>query len=205
MARRIRDPEARQHIVEAAWRLVAERGSASTTLRAVAVEAGVSTGSVTHYFEDRTELMAAVLHHNNALSSEAVRRSIGKRRGLDAVERATLGLLPVDEKRLAFWQVWLGFWAQEPEDESGNGGFVTGYRNWSSLVDQHLREAMADGELPDDLDVRHEVSILSTLVAGTGLLAGSTPTNRNQLRTRAKRIIREHFVTLTDRLHSGTP
>lgn len=203
MARRIRDPEARKHIVEAAWRLVAARGSASTTLRAVAVEAGVSTGSVTHYFEDRVELMSAVLHHNNDLASEAVRRSIGRRRGLDAVERATLGLLPVDERRLAFWQVWLGFWAQEPEEGSGDSGFVAGYRNWSALVDQHLREAMEDGELPDDLDVRHEVGVLSTLLAGTGLLAGSTPSNRNQLRARAKRIVREHFATLTARREVG--
>lgn len=198
MARRVRDPHARQRIVEAAWRVVAARGTASSTMRAVATEAGVSTGSVTHYFEDKGELMDAVLAYNNEQAAEQVRKAVGQRHGLEAAERATLAMLPVDQARLGLWQVWLAFWAHEPEATSSESGLANGYRNWTSMVRDHLSRAAADGELMDGVDARHETSVLATLVAGTGLLAGSEMVNQKRARTRARRIVREQFEAITD-------
>lgn len=196
MARTIRDPESRNRIVETAWRLVAARGLAGTTMRSVATEAGVSTGSVTHYFEDKAELMDTVLLHNGARATQRVMECIGKRTGLDAVEHATLGLLPVDDERHTCWRVWLAFWAQFPDDSSTGSGFSEGYRDWAKLVRHHLAQAVERGELPEGLDLRHEVSVLGTMVAGTGLLSGADVDSRSQLIRRAKRVIREHFASL---------
>lgn len=194
MAKRIRDPKAREHIVAAARRLLAERGLTATTVRAVAAEAEVSTGSVTHYFEDKAELIGAALRYNGAIAAERVVTAVGDRRGLDAVQRATQGLLPVDEERLTCWRVWLALWSHQPDDPAG--GFGAGYQVWRSLLRRHLTEAVADGELPDGLDLPHEISVLGTLVVGTGLLAGSDLSTRDQLRRRARRIFNEHFARL---------
>lgn len=203
MARRVRDPHARQRIVEAAWRAVAARGTASSTVRAVATEAGVSTGSVTHYFEDKVELMDAVLAYNNEQAAEQVRKAVGQRRGLEAAERATLAILPVDRARLGLWQVWLAFWAREPEAASSGSGLADGYRSWTSMVRDHLSQAAEDGELTTGIDARHEASVLATLVAGTGLLAGSEMVNQKRARTRARRIVREQFEAITDKDRSS--
>jgi AcrR family transcriptional regulator len=198
VARRIRDPRSRDHLVEVAWRLVAERGVVATTLRAVAAEAGVSTGSVTHYFEDKADLMAEVLMYNGQLASRRVRVAVGDLRGLAAAERATIALLPTDEEQLTCWRVWLAFWSV-PSAEPAVGLFAVGYRDWTGQVTRYLAEAVEDGELPASLDLRHEVGLLGTLVAGNGLLAGSEMATRSQLKRRAERIFTEHFRDLADR------
>ncbi|UQS25705.1 TetR family transcriptional regulator [Amycolatopsis thermalba] len=199
MARRIRDPQSRDQLVDAAWRLVAAHGPNDTTLRAVAAEAGVTTGSVTHYFADKAELMGAVLRHNAAVASARVLAAIGSKRGLAAAEAATLALLPLDEVRFRCWQIWLAFWSHDP-GQVREGGFGEGYRDWAERVEAHLAEAVEDGELPRGLDLRYEVHVLGTLVAGTGLLAGSDEIGRARLRKRAKRVFGEHFAGLAARV-----
>lgn len=168
-------------------------------MRAVATEAGVSTGSVTHYFEDKVELMDAVLAYNNEQAAEQVRGAIGQRRGLEAAERATLAILPVDRARLGLWQVWLGFWAHEPDALRSGSGLAEGYRTWTAILREHLSQAVEDGELATGIDARHEASVLATVVAGTGLLTGSEMVNQKRARTRARRIVREQFQALADR------
>lgn len=67
MARRPRrhDPDRRQRIVDAAVRVVAVRGVAGLSHRAVAAEADVPLGSTTYHFADRDELLVAALTQAN--------------------------------------------------------------------------------------------------------------------------------------------
>src|SRR3954452_20294269 len=108
--RQIRNPEARTRVVEAAWRVVAAEGVQGATMRGIAAEAGVTTGFVTHYFEDKQELLAAVLRFNNLRAGERVVGAIGERRGLVALEGAVDALLPIDADRRCVWQVWVASW-----------------------------------------------------------------------------------------------
>ena len=55
------DPDRRERLTEAAVRVVAERGVAGLTHRAVAAEAGVPLGSTTYHFSGRDELLVAAL------------------------------------------------------------------------------------------------------------------------------------------------
>lgn len=199
MARRIRDPEQRNQIIRAASRLVAKNGVAATTMRAVAAETGVSTGSVTHYFEDKAELMDEVLRDAGDRAAEHVNSAVSAHRGLEAAKRATLGLLPVDDERLACWQVWLAFWPTGAGEHASAGGFAEGYEAWRHLLRKHLQEAIEDAEIPEGLDLNHEINVLGTLVAGSGVLAGARQANRSKLRRRAERIFSEHFTRMTAR------
>src|SRR5690606_25140317 len=56
VTRELQGPAARRRIVDAAWRLVSSNGVSAATMRAIALEAGVSTGAVTHYFVDKAEV-----------------------------------------------------------------------------------------------------------------------------------------------------
>jgi AcrR family transcriptional regulator len=54
--------DTRQRIVDAAMRCFARTGFEMTTNRAVAAEAGISTGPLYHYFDSKVDLYAAVCH-----------------------------------------------------------------------------------------------------------------------------------------------
>jgi AcrR family transcriptional regulator len=52
----------RAHLVAAAQRLVARRGTAGVTVREIAAEAGVAVGVLYNHFQDKDELLALGLH-----------------------------------------------------------------------------------------------------------------------------------------------
>ncbi|MER6127189.1 TetR family transcriptional regulator [Streptomyces sp. NPDC001795] len=59
------DPERRQRIIDAAIRVVGEKGIAGLSHRSVAAEADVPLGSTTYHFKTLDELMVAALRQAN--------------------------------------------------------------------------------------------------------------------------------------------
>ncbi|MFD9629730.1 TetR/AcrR family transcriptional regulator [Streptomyces violascens] len=72
MARRY-DPDRRRRIIDAAIRVVAERGIAGLSHRTVAAEADVPLGSTTYHFRTLDELLVAALRQANEGFATAVR------------------------------------------------------------------------------------------------------------------------------------
>lgn len=73
--RRPRDPAGRrQAILEAAERVITERGLGELTHRRVAAEANVPVGSTTYYFRDLAALREAALAHAAISSAEDLQR-----------------------------------------------------------------------------------------------------------------------------------
>ncbi|MEA2125057.1 MAG: hypothetical protein QOI80_1839 [Solirubrobacteraceae bacterium] len=194
MRRGVRNPEARGRVVEAAWRVVAAEGVHGATMRRIATEAGVTTGFVTHYFEDKQELLAAVLRFNNLRARDRVLAAMGERRGLVALEGAVDALLPIDADRRRVWQVWVASWRSTAGQERLNDELRDGRRFVERLLKGLLAQAVADGELPATLDVAYEAEHLVTLIAGTGLIAGvESPAH---VRRAAKRMLAEQVARL---------
>ncbi len=194
MARQVRNPEARAQVVEAAWRVVASEGVLGATMRGIAAEAGVTTGSVTHYFTDKQDVVAEVVRYNNLRARDRVRDAIGDRRGLVALEGAVEALLPIDADRRSAWQVWIATWqpgaaGQLPTDELRGGRHYV-----ELLLRELLGQAVADGELPATVDVTSEAERLLALIAGTGLIAGVE--SQARMRRTAKRMLAEQLASL---------
>ncbi|MEU9291916.1 TetR family transcriptional regulator [Streptomyces sp. NPDC048275] len=78
MARRY-DPERRQRIIDAAIRVVGEKGIAGLSHRSVAAEADVPLGSTTYHFKTLDELMVAALRQAN----EGFAKVVAARGGLE--------------------------------------------------------------------------------------------------------------------------
>ncbi|KUJ34199.1 HTH-type transcriptional regulator RcdA [Streptomyces sp. MBT84] len=74
MSRRY-DPERRQRIIDAAIRVVGERGIAGLSHRSVAAEADVPLGSTTYHFATLDELMVAALRQTNEGFAKALAAS----------------------------------------------------------------------------------------------------------------------------------
>ncbi|WP_326583650.1 TetR family transcriptional regulator [Streptomyces sp. NBC_00481] len=92
MARRY-DPERRQRIIDAAIRVVGDRGIAGLSHRTVAAEADVPLGSTTYHFKTLDDLMVAALRQANARFAKTVAaRDALRDPGTDlATELAALG------------------------------------------------------------------------------------------------------------------
>ncbi|GAA3792652.1 TetR family transcriptional regulator [Streptomyces coacervatus] len=78
MARRY-DPDRRQRIIDAAIRVVGEKGLAGLSHRSAAAEADVPLGSTTYHFKTLDELMVAALRQAN----EGFAKVIASRGGLE--------------------------------------------------------------------------------------------------------------------------
>ncbi|MFJ7072427.1 TetR/AcrR family transcriptional regulator [Streptomyces sp. NPDC098781] len=78
MARRY-DPERRQRIIDAAIRVVGEKGIAGLSHRTVAAEADVPLGSTTYHFKTLDDLLVAALRQAN----EGFAKVIASRGGLE--------------------------------------------------------------------------------------------------------------------------
>jgi AcrR family transcriptional regulator len=93
MAEAERTPRAEQTrdaIIEAALRLFRETGYEATTMRAIAREAGVSTGNAYYYFGSKEELIREFYASNHAEHAAAARPVLDRETDLAPRLRATL-------------------------------------------------------------------------------------------------------------------
>ncbi|WP_228000948.1 TetR/AcrR family transcriptional regulator [Nocardia australiensis] len=96
--------ERRRHIVEAALRLVVEKGLAAVTFRKVAAEAHLNIGSVRHYFADHESLVVAAAAEAGDRMGQRVDRCPAPERSGGATSRQYLltvleELVPLDDGR----------------------------------------------------------------------------------------------------------
>jgi AcrR family transcriptional regulator len=198
MVRKIRDPQSRTRIIDAAQRTIADLGVKGATVRAIAAEAGVSTGYVMHYFEDKDVLARAVLDHTNAQAAARVLAAGRGKRGLEALVAAIEALLPLTTERRTVWQVWVAFWNQARSEDWPAAALTLARGGLAAILAQSFKEAVEDGELPEGLDLQYEGERLTTLAAGLGLLAGVESPAR--VRRLASRMLADHLEGLRPRL-----
>ncbi|MFI9560958.1 TetR/AcrR family transcriptional regulator [Nonomuraea endophytica] len=116
---RVVDPvERRDEVAQAVWRVIRRDGLAEASVRNVAREAGLSMGSLRHYFASQSELLAFTLR---TVIERIDTRIAALETGGDPRERAERVLaevLPLDPERRAENEVWLAFTAQSMVDPS---------------------------------------------------------------------------------------
>src|SRR5258708_35014444 len=89
----------RERIVAATSRLVAERGVAATSLDDVLAATRTSKSQLYHYFEDRAELLRAVVSHN----TEGVLNSVGPLDSWKAIRAWFDALVELQAQRRGRW------------------------------------------------------------------------------------------------------
>ncbi len=112
MPRQVDHEQRREELAAALWRLVLRDGIEAASVRRVAAEAGWSTGSLRHYFDDQAQLLAfamGLVMQRVSARVAALPRG-GDRRAL--AQRLLHEVLPLDAERHAEMQVWLAFTAR---------------------------------------------------------------------------------------------
>jgi AcrR family transcriptional regulator len=166
----------REELAAAVWHLASRDGLDAVTLRAVAAEAGWSTGAVNHYFEGKEELLLFAFR----TIADRVGRRVAKAReaARDPLElvRELLAIgLPLDRERREETRVWfafLGLALSRPALARAQGA---AYAQWRRLVASALEQAQAEGELGSAIDPLREAAALVALVDGLAVQAMFEP------------------------------
>ena len=161
--------EKREEVLEATWRLMARVGIDRVSIREIAAEAGCSTGVIAHYFKNKEDVLLSALRLVNSQEVEAVARSTAGLRGLTAVRAAIDEVLPVDTERRLAMTVWMSFWGRAVGDARLATMQRRSYGEWCSLLQGHFEEAVADAEVPGDLDCADEAARTAALIDGLAI------------------------------------
>ncbi|WP_371604644.1 TetR family transcriptional regulator [Streptomyces sp. NBC_01220] len=147
MSRTKGDHEARRRDVsEAVWQVMAARGFAGLTLRAVAAELGATTGLLTHYFPTKQALVEYALDLLEQRTLSRPRRNSG--RGLAALRDALLDILPMTPESTDGNRIWVSSWDAALADPDLSAGHARKYAAGRDRLTDRVAAAQELGELP---------------------------------------------------------
>ena len=179
MPARVDHDERRRTIIDGLLDVAARDGLHAVTLRAVADAAGVSLRLVQYYFDDKTALLHAGLHHLETTSNQHWEQRINDL-GPTATPREILETyfdeaLPTDDRSRRFHIVFTAYATLAITDPTlARTPFVDGPRRIQATITDVLATARTAGELDADIDAEREAQRLIAFEhgLGTGILIG---------------------------------
>ncbi|MFJ8646626.1 TetR/AcrR family transcriptional regulator [Streptomyces sp. NPDC093546] len=160
----------RTKLYEAAVTLIAEQGFSATTVDEIAERAGVAKGTVYYNFKSKTELFEELLRHGvglltaslRAAADETAARGGTRVEALDAMIHA--GLVFID-RYPSFTQLYVAeLWRT---NRAWQSTLLVVRQEAVAVVEGVLREAVAAGELSEEIDV----SLTAAALVGMVLVA----------------------------------
>ncbi|MFF4368235.1 TetR/AcrR family transcriptional regulator [Streptomyces sp. NPDC001594] len=174
MPKQVDHQERREAIARALWRVVDRRGATHLTMREVAQEAGMSLGQLQHYFTSRTAMLTFAMDfagEQSALRVGRVLAELGERPHPRAVLRAMLvELLPLHADARATSRMSAAYVLEALHDEEVHARARAGLVRGRAMVEQVVRQAVADGLIAADRDPVVETDLLLALTGFTTLL-----------------------------------
>ncbi|NTJ18610.1 TetR family transcriptional regulator [Agrobacterium rhizogenes] len=181
-------------VAEAAWRVIRRDGMEQASVRNIAVEAGISAGSMRHYFSTQSELLLYAMNLVSERVSSRITQMSFDASPLENMKLLLLELLPSTDGKMAEMEVWYAFTAKSKSDPV--------LKEHADKVYDELRHAMAKvitylmelNLLRTDLDKELEIERLYALVDGLGIHAILRP---DQMNTKImENILTTHLATL---------
>ncbi len=155
----------RRELARAVYRTVDRVGIEGASLREIAREAGVTTGTLTHYFADRAELLD---HALGLVISETMERVLATATAGSLLE-GLCELLPLDEERRHEGAAWLVSIMAARRDPALAASLRERYRAAHQLLVQLLGERA--GATGRDLDAREIELLADEVVTGVDGIA----------------------------------
>ena len=104
----------RQKVAKVAVDVIANEGLEAATVRNIAAKAGYSTTIITHYFNDKAELLLMVYHHITRMAVERLNQVTSRDPG--DVLGALLAMTPIEKGVQKDWKVYIAFWQRAGHD-----------------------------------------------------------------------------------------
>jgi len=157
----------RARIIDAAARLIYERGVASTTLEDVRAAADVSGSQLYHYFADKEDLVQAVIRRQaDVIVANQERADLATTEGLRAWREMVIAAARSGDARGGCPLGSLGSQLAETDPEA-RALVAAGFGRWSAAIAAGLRDLRAAGPLPAGIDPDDlAVTLLAALQGG---------------------------------------
>jgi AcrR family transcriptional regulator len=162
----------REEVLEHARRVIMRDGLEATSLRRIAREGGFTTGVLTHYFADKSELISACFEWTMRTWLDRVEGEIRDApTAEESVCRFVSVAVPHARERHGEWRLWLNFVGTGAGDRQMADLLVETDLRWEALVTETLTRWHVAGLVAPRLPDEQEALILARLGDGLGLRA----------------------------------
>jgi AcrR family transcriptional regulator len=165
------EAERRAQVLRAARVCIVALGYERATMRDIAKTAGVSTGTVVHYFHDKESVLEAALLDKITDTGIAFRAAlVGAHSAWERLERLVEASLPATEEVGDEWRLWLTFWGEATRNERLRAVSERQHQRWTRFLARILRDGIAAGEFMP-LDAEDTATLIAALIDGLAVQA----------------------------------
>ncbi len=137
----------RTQVLRAARACIVAMGYERVTMRDIAATAGVSTGTVVHYFHDKDSVLAAALLDKIQDTGIAFRAALtGADSAWEQLERLVEASVPASDEVRDEWRLWLTFWSEATRNERFRAVSELQHRRWTRFLARILRHGVSADE-----------------------------------------------------------
>jgi AcrR family transcriptional regulator len=198
------DPEQRRaELAEAVWTVIRRDGLQRASVRNVAREAGLSMGSLRHYFASQNELLCFAMGLVGDRARDRIRSLDPAPGPRQAAEQLLHQLVPLDDERRAESEVWLAFTSHALVDARQRAIYEQIHDQLYGACVSALTVLADAGQTAEDLDVPLEAARLHALLDGLAVHAVMRPASLPPSRIVA--IIARHLDSLGGASRPGRP
>lgn len=189
---RIVDHEKRRlTVAAAAAELIADKGVEAATMKGIAARAGGTTGTVTHYFADKDEVILAALH---LVDASMQRRFAAALEDVTSPVDALLAVLPHDASSQRDWRVWSVFSDYAIHSESLMHQYRTSTAAWLQVAVELVAEWSGCSAEDAHLDAELILAVVDAIGDGASVDPASWSAER-------QRQLLAHCFARLDRTH----
>lgn len=162
----MREVERRAQVLRAARSCIVALGYERVTVRDVAEVAGVSTGTVVHYFGDKDSVLEAALLGKIEETGVTLRAALsGALTAWERLERLIVASLPATDEVRDEWRLWLTFWGEATRNERLRAVSQRQHRRWTRFLSRIIAEGITAGEFAP-VDPQAVAAELAALIDG---------------------------------------
>jgi len=137
----------RPQILIAARACIVRDGYDRVTVRGIADAAGISTGTVLHYFADKDSVLEAALLDKVQDTGLALRAALaGAASAWERLERLVDASLPATQEVRDEWRLWLTFWGEATRNQRLQAVSQRQHRRWTRFLERIIVAGVASGE-----------------------------------------------------------
>lgn len=161
----------RQEVVEATWGVIHRLGIDKASLRAIAREAGFTTGVITHYFVDKEELLAFAVATIFDWIRERTDSLAEADDAIAALRELYEAALPVDDARRLQWSVWLAFLSRARHVPAYAEAILSWHSDFRRRLEALMRRGQAAGSIRVDVPAAVLADQFNAALDGLALMA----------------------------------
>jgi AcrR family transcriptional regulator len=187
----------REELARAMWEVIRRDGIDRVSVRSVAAEAGVSAGSLRHYFPSQAELIGFAMELVEVRTRERISRIDLSGTPMERVTALAEEVLPLDAERREDLQVWYELTARARHDPALHSVSARAYDGLLDLARSVVGELHAAGDPSTPLDTEREAITLHALLDGLAVHLDQHPERLDVATVRAA--LRGYLADLAQR------